>query len=173
MRYIVSALKSEAKPIIDYLKLKEVNHQIFENFDTTLIISGIGKINSAIATTYILNRNRLIDTDTILNFGICGSTNYEKGKLLNINKIIDKCSDKVIHLKNTDGVTIICYDKPQNNLQNTTVDMESYGFYKASKEFIKLENIKLIKVVSDRISDDILSNKEVYDLILPHLKVIL
>jgi nucleoside phosphorylase len=170
MRYIVTALKSEAQPIIDHLNLQKDSNNIYKNSDTKLIISGIGKLNSAIATTNLLSTNILADDDMILNFGMCGSSYHEVGTLLNINKIIDRCSDKVVHLKEQNGITISCYDKAQKDLKDQTLDMESFGFYQASKKFIKVENIKIIKIVSDKIDDTILSPKEVYNLIQPHIK---
>lgn len=171
MTYIVTALKSEAQPIIDFLNLtkkEDKNFPIFTNQDITLIISGMGKINSAIAVTY------LAPEEKILNIGICGSTSHKLGELFQIKKIIDKSSQKVVHL-NQNGETITCVDTPQNNpnqFKNTLVDMESFGFYQASRKFVKKENILLYKIVSDKISNTILTPKEVHDLIYPHIKKI-
>jgi nucleoside phosphorylase len=171
MTYIVTALKSEAQPIIEFLNLikkENKNFPIFINQDTTLIISGMGKINSAIAATYIKPANKII------NIGICGSNSKKIGNLYKIKKIIDKSSQKVIHI-NKDGETLTCVDFPQNNpneFKNTLVDMESFGFYQASCKFVEKENILIYKIVSDKISDTILTPKEVYNLITPHLKSI-
>jgi len=171
MTCIVTALKSEAQPIIDFLDLtkkEDKNFPIFTNHDTTLIVSGMGKINSAIAVTYI------IPHDTMINIGICGSSSYKIGKMFNIKKIIDKSTQKVIHISK-DGETLTCVDTPQNNpneFKNTLVDMESFGFYQAARMFVEKENILLYKIVSDKISDTILTPKEVHDLITPHLKKI-
>ncbi len=160
---------SEAQPIIEFLNLtkkEDKNFQIFSNHDTTLIISGMGKINSAIAVTYIKPNNKII------NIGICGSSSHKIGELYKIKKIIDKSNQKVIHI-NKDGETLTCVDTPQNNpneFKNTLVDMESFGFYQAARKFVKKEDIELYKIVSDNISDTILTTKEVHDLITPHLK---
>jgi len=177
MTYILTALKSEADPIIDFFHLKKIDDkkfQIFTNEKITLIISGIGKIESAIATTYLLPKPNSI----LINIGICGSPKHKKGELFQIKKIIDKSSTKVVHLKgkyifNTQSIT--CCDTPQNDkikFKNSLVDMESFGFYKSAKKFVKDENIYLIKVVSDNISNNILTKNEVYDLIYMHLKSI-
>ena len=169
MTYIVTALKSEAKPIIEFLNLtqkEDKNFPIFTNQDTTLIVSGMGKINSAIAVTYMK------PTKKIINIGICGSYFHKIGTLCKIKKIIDKSSEKVIHI-NKEGETLICVDTPQKNqneFKNRLVDMESFGFYQASQKFVKKEHIELYKIVSDNISDTILTPKEVYNLITPHLK---
>jgi len=172
MRYIVTALQSEANPIIEFLNLEKDDDKkfpIFSNQDTTLIISGIGKLQSAIALTY-LNPSK-----QIINIGICGSSSHKIGTLHTIKKIIDKSSQKVVHISDR-GETITCVDTPQNNpneFKNTLVDMESFGFYIAAKKFTKSENIEIYKIVSDNISDTILTPKEVYELIYPHLEMIL
>ena len=171
MTYIVTALMSEAQPIIEFLNLTKKEDKIFpifSNHDITLIVSGLGKINSAIAVTYIKPTNKII------NIGICGSSSYKIGNHYKIKKIIDKSSQKVLHICK-DGETITCVDTPQNNpneFKNTLVDMESFGFYQASKKFQKSENIELYKIVSDSISDTILTPKEVHNLIYPHLSSI-
>ena len=169
MRYIVTALQSEANPIIEFLNLTKVENNIYSNHESKLIISGIGKINSAIAVT------QLKPTGKIINIGICGSTISEVGRLHTIKKIIDKSSQKVVHVKD-EGETLTCVDKPQNNpneFKNTLIDMESFGFYTASKKFVAKENIELYKIVSDKISDTILTPKEVHALIYPHLEKLL
>jgi purine-nucleoside phosphorylase len=169
MRCIVTALKSEANPIIEYLKLTKESRDIYSNHDTKVIISGIGKINSAIAVT------RVRPTEKVINIGLCGSTHHEIGSIFQIKKIIDRSSQKVVHLKR-EGETLTCVDTAQNDptlFDKTLVDMESYGFYIAAKKFVKKENIELYKIVSDKISDTILSPKEVDKLIYPHLKMIL
>ncbi len=169
MTYIVTALISEAQPIIEFLNLtkkEDKNFPIFTNHNTTLIVSGMGKINSAIAVTYIKPTNKII------NIGICGSNSHKIGDIYNIKKIIDKSSQKVVHL-NPNGETLTCVDTPQNDpslFKNTLVDMESFGFFQAARKFIEKENILLYKIVSDKISDTILTPKEVHDLITPHLK---
>ncbi len=175
MIYIVTALKSEAKPIIDFFKLKKSRQDrflIFENRDITLIVSGIGSINSAIATTYLNPKNR---EDIVINIGICGGATEKIGAIFQIKKIIDKESSKVIHLKSKEifkNHTITTCQKAQsraNEFKNSLVDMESFGFYLSAVKFVYSQNIYLIKVVSDNILDDIPIGKEVYNLIYQHL----
>jgi nucleoside phosphorylase len=158
MRYIVTALQSEANPIIEFLNLTKTADKtfpIYTNKDTTLIVSGIGKIQSAIAVTYLKPSKKII------NIGICGSNFSDIKTLHSIKKIIDKSSQKVIHVSDM-GETLTCVDTPQNNpneFKNTLIDMESFGFFQASKKFVDKENIELYKIVSDKISDTILTPK--------------
>lgn len=50
-----------AKPIIEKYKLRKYGHSekfpIYKNENITVIISGVGKVNSAIATTYLLSNH--------------------------------------------------------------------------------------------------------------------
>ncbi len=182
MIYIVTALASEAKPLIDFFTLQKSDDpyfSIFKNDSIMLIISGMGKLNSTTATTYLLTVNK-IKPAHIINIGISGSANpnHHIGECFLIRKIIDHASHKVIHLNPKaflDATTITCFDTPQNDitkLKNTLVDMESFGFYQSSQKFLNKEQITLFKIVSDKISDTILSPHEVNTLILPHLPLI-
>jgi len=72
MNLIVTALCSEAEPIIEYFRLKKNTasnkFDIFENDRIALVVSGIGKIKSAIATTILSSTYSSPDV-TFFNFG--------------------------------------------------------------------------------------------------------
>ncbi len=169
---------SEARALIDFFNLvksEDAKFLIYKNENILLIISDIGKVNSAIATSYLKPDN------LTLNIGMCASSQdaHKIGDIFQIDKIIDESSKKVFHHKNQkiyfNTATITCCDTPQNGskkFKNTLIDMESFGFYKASRKFTNSENIILIKIVSDKLNNDILTKKEVYELIFPHLEVI-
>jgi spore photoproduct lyase len=71
MIYIVTALAGEAIPLINAFKLKKdlsfTKFDLFKNDEIRLIVSGIGKIRSSIATTYLLVKNSPSSDDRILN----------------------------------------------------------------------------------------------------------
>ena len=56
MKIIVTALRQEARPIIEALGLKQDNASrripVFSSSDILLVISGIGKLHAGIATTH-------------------------------------------------------------------------------------------------------------------------
>jgi len=95
MVFIVTALMIEAAPIIEYFKLKrDMNsheYAIYRNESIALIISGVGKIKSAMATVYLYCTYKATKNDYILNIGFCGAGNarYELGTMLIINKVTD------------------------------------------------------------------------------------
>ncbi len=181
MIFILTALKAEAMPIVDYWHLKKKQSTPFTSFtngNITLIISGIGNINASIATTHFLTKYKNSNRDKIYNIGVCGSkkSNDDIGELYTIKKIVDHSSNKVIHLNNNSNIkqeSITTFSTPQNSfnkLKTNLVDMESFGFYSSSKLFLPKENIYIIKIVSDKIDDTILDKNIIYSLIENKIK---
>ena len=88
---IVTALLCEAKAIIEAFNLKkdisEHAFEIYHNQDKSLclIISGIGKINAAIATTYIAQYNK-VAPQSFLNIGIAAGA-FAIGTMFAANKL--------------------------------------------------------------------------------------
>src|SRR5690348_6346061 len=92
---IVVALHSEAKPLIEYYYLKKICSEtlpfpVFSNKDRSihLVVSGIGKIKTAAATTFLhcLTGNKSFSC--FLNIGISGSSQYPIGALILAAKIV-------------------------------------------------------------------------------------
>ncbi len=176
MRFILTALKAEATPLIEYFKLKKEQHKpfsIYQNRDITLIISGIGNINASIASTYLLTKFKLSNDDKIYNIGVCGSksSKHSIGDIYTIKKIVDQSTNKVVHLpiisniENENITTFATAQNSTNRLKTNLVDMESFGFYSSAKIFLAKENIIIIKIVSDKIDDTILDKNIIYSLI--------
>ena len=93
MHYILTALKSEAKPIIDYYDLVFDNSHpipIYKNDIYTLLITGVGKVNVYKAlTTYYKNKD--LGKSQFINIGIAGGhkNDCDLGQLFLINKVFD------------------------------------------------------------------------------------
>ena len=169
MTGIVCAYLKEAKPLIKYFNLKKLNDKfsIYENENISLIISGQGEINSAIATTYLLSIRNI---SNIINFGIAGSSIYKIGDIFLVNKINDKYFPDILVSHKFRESEIICFNEVVTEGEYKLVDMESEGFFKAAIKFLKAHQIHLIKIVSDNLvcfrpSDEFMDN-----LIVPHLK---
>ncbi len=174
MRVIVCAIFSEAKALIEFYGLKltaKKPFNIFENDDIALIISNIGKINAAVATAYIA---ALKKPDKIINIGICASVgkNRQIGSLYKIRSVIETSSGKKAVVSN-EGEVLYCFDKPVENKnkpkENILIDMESYGFYAAASKFVKKENIKIYKIISDYLEISHIDSKFVYTLMKNNL----
>ena len=144
MLNIVTALKIEAEPIIKHFKLKS-RDGIYQNENINLIITGQGKIKSAINTALLLSKHNYLT----LNTGIAGSEKYNIGNGFFIHKITDtdtgfnyfpdffKFPSEEIHTVSKIG-----------KYYNLT-DMEASGFFEAAYKFLNVNEIILYKIVSD------------------------
>jgi purine-nucleoside phosphorylase len=156
MIYILTAFSSEAIPIIRHFQLKKnLSHtrfDIYENEQMKLIISGVGKLKSAIATTYLLLKEPPRKNDKIINFGICGSATekYKIGQPIIINKIEDSSSEKIyypeiLYTHSFSESTLTTFDFPvSKNLvrkNDKLVDMEASGFFESANSFVLSHNI--------------------------------
>ncbi len=166
---IISAFYKEVAPIIKHYNLKRIDasFEMFANNEIIVIISGIGKINSAITTTYLLSKYKI---DFIINFGIAGSKNRNIGEIFLINKINNKLFLDILYHHPFNESEIICSDDVVTKGDYSLVDMESEGFFRSATKFLPLENIFIIKIVSDNLicfrpDDNFMDN-----LISPHLK---
>jgi len=144
MLNIVTALKIEAKPIIDHFNLK-LSDGIYQNENINLIITGAGKIKSAINTALLLSKQK----NPILNIGIAGSDKYEVGSGFFIHKITDFDTGYNYYpdFFTKPSEEIVCMSKPGKYFN--LVDMESSAFFEASYKFLNVNEIILYKIVSD------------------------
>ena len=178
MKCIVTAIFSEAKALIEYFDLKKKQTKpflVFKNDDITLIVSGIGKIESAIATTYLCKD--INNIDKIVNIGVCGTNDENKkiGSLYRIKSVIDTSTNKKYMLSKGDKA-LYCFDKivksNHNIKKNILVDMESVGFYKAAINFAPKEKIFIHKIISDHLKTPHISLDDIYTLIKQSIKEI-
>jgi len=94
---IVTAMTQEADHIVRTYNLtqtKKINHlTIYENDDIVLLCAGIGKIQAAIATAYLINHYRF---ETCINIGIAGNlrgNDVKIGDVFLINQLIQHDMD--------------------------------------------------------------------------------
>lgn len=161
MIVLVTALRSEARPFIDALHLRkrmEVSaFEVYVTDDITLILSGIGKIKSATATTFLLTRSEADPPSAILNIGVAAASPGKGalGEAFQINKITDESTGRCFfpdlliggEFNESDLVTV---DKPvYDDTHGTLADMEASGFFQASSVFVPLHRIQIVKILSD------------------------
>jgi nucleoside phosphorylase len=160
---ILCALRAEAEEIIKKYRLKKIHDKPFEIFisnDVRLIISGIGKVNAAGATAFILS-DLDIDfnsTDIFINFGICGALQkeYVVVELILCNKVLDYemrknfFTDILIDygLYEASIQTINNLDEQYDFLEDL-VDMEASAAFKMASKFLYTHQIYVLKIVSD------------------------
>lgn len=91
----VIAMEKEARNIARKLELSEIkddenynkNIQLYRNKNISLLVTGIGKQQTAINLTKYLENNQVNFPDAIINVGYVGSTNTKIGTWVNVNKI--------------------------------------------------------------------------------------
>ena len=167
--FIVTALHAEAKPLIEKFGLEPESTPCtiacFRNDEMALAVSGIGKIRSAIATTYLLGREHPPSGSIALNIGVCGSANHalDLGQLLVIHEIVDQSSNRTFYpetLMNPpcEEAVLTTFDMPVTKAMvrgdvRGVVDMEASGFFQAALKFLDPTSIICAKVISDFLED--------------------
>jgi nucleoside phosphorylase len=174
---IVVASIHEATPLIKELNLKKIDSKfgIYKNKEYTLIISGIGKLNSAIATSHILSIDKF---DTILNFGVAGAkSDIEIGSIHLANKVIDNDIKKeyypdILLSHNLNEVDITTFDTPVSSTDDfctSLVDMECSAFFFSASKFLSPCKISAIKIVSDHCEPSSINKEFVNSIISNHI----
>lgn len=161
---LITALSVEAKPLIEHYKLSSINNRyfrIYEGNNIILIISGVGKIKSSIATTYILSQIDNLDRCVALNIGLCGTQDrsHNRGTPILVNKVRDRDTGyeyfpDILFSHNmieggveTHSVLVSLENQPP--IEEKFVDMEASGFFEGASTFLPPHRISCIKVVSD------------------------
>jgi len=159
IRWVV-ALKVEAEIILDEYNMnldpEFTLFQVFRNFEKTrwLILSGIGRHNSAAATTYLYMISQASRSTSWINLGIAGSGKGHYGDLCLVNKISNNSSSNTypatmpkvtFHKMNLFTTDVPLIDYTFHEL----IDMEGSAFYDITNKLSGREFICLIKVISD------------------------
>ncbi len=158
------ALPCEARPLIDHYRMKKVTNALvtsYHNSDASLhlLVSGVGKVNAAMAIAHYCAMQPVRHHAAFFNIGIAGSSHYSIGQCVMANKIEDASNKQVWYpylLKKLpcDSATLRCYDQPQHRCTDALVDMESAGFMQAVSRFSYQDQAQLLKVVSDHSAED-------------------
>ena len=159
IRWVV-ALKVEAEIILDEYNMnfdpEFTLFQVFRNFEKTrwLILSGVGRHNSAAATTYLYMISKASRSTCWINLGIAGSGKGHYGDLCLVNKISNNDSSNTypatmpkvtFHKMNLFTTDVPLTDYTLHEL----IDMEGSAFYDITNKLSGREFICLMKVISD------------------------
>jgi nucleoside phosphorylase len=141
----VAALHCEAKPVIDYYRLKKSHdHNAFDLYrsdDMLCIISGVGKVASAAACAWIAARYDHEASIAWINLGVAGSGQHAIGAAFSVNQVIDAdsgqrhypvpCAGSLLP-----GSACLTLSQPSENYrQDTLYDMEASGFMYSALRF--------------------------------------
>jgi adenosylhomocysteine nucleosidase len=176
MILIVTALMLEAAPVIDYFKLKKdvsiLPYPVYRGSDIALIVSGVGKVRSAMAAVYLNSIYNAGRSNVLVNLGLCGagSSRYKPGSLLVVNKVTDVDTGwdyypDVFIGGGLSQVALHCCSKPvktEDVAPDTDFfcDMESSGVMEAAKKFSYSHNVLILKIISDFLAPDRLDKKQ-------------
>lgn len=160
----VVALQSEATPLIEHFKLKSVQSGPFRFFSrdrVRLIISGMGKINTAAATAALLHQQEFLDQAICINLGIAGHESLSRGSCFVAHRISDASSGADWYPQMTFNphcaTSRLCtVEAPSNDYpENSGLDMEASAFYPIATRYIASELTQVVKVVSDTPDDSL------------------
>jgi adenosylhomocysteine nucleosidase len=157
--FIYTALPCEAKPLIDFYRLKKDtaihSFDVYTNKALCLTVTGIGKNAMAAAVAYTLAIFSSAKNPVMLNVGIAGHKNHPIGSVYLVDKITDGDSGRrhfpplvftppcPTHSLKTVARPQLIY--PERDL----CDMESSAFYETAIRFSSGELIQCLKIVSD------------------------
>jgi len=182
MIHFVVATNSEARPLIDLLKLKKIKELkqtfIYTNQNISLTISGIGKVNAAIGVTQTYYYYNQKNNNIWINIGLAGHKYLKVGDICTINKITDNETKKnyfpFVNKFKMHNQECLSLGIKKKNYSSKVYDMESFGFYQSASKYSSKELLQIVKIISDNQFESIdFKNKEaVYNIIFNHRKLI-
>ena len=157
MNFLV-ALQPEARPLIERLKLKKRNgthpFPVFEYGTDRLVISGIGRIQAAAATGYLLGQCDF-RPQAIINLGIAGHGSLDVGTAFLANRIFHSQERGIYYPPAVfeskmakSGLQTI--DAPEKDYPKPIgYDMEAHAICSIAYKSVTRELVQIMKVVSD------------------------
>jgi nucleoside phosphorylase len=176
----VSALHCEAKPVIDFYRLKKSHEDnafdLYRGDGMACIISGTGKIASSAACAWIAARYRDQASIAWINLGIAGAAKHDLGTIFSLHQVIDADDGHRYYPAaacgfELEGSSCMTLSQPSEDYREEYLfDMEASGFMYASLRFSSAELIKSVKIVSDNRNEKIGMNRQrVSDLVNQHI----
>jgi len=157
MTYICTALRAEARPLIDHFKLKAISPShpfpLYENAKYRLIITGVSKVNAALAIGYWQGVFKKDPYPIFLNVGIAGDKNADLNQGFLAHCVQDRSWQYFpIWIPNTTHPKrkLITVDQISNDYpEDAMIDQEGSGFAHAASYFSIPELTHLYKIISD------------------------
>lgn len=176
---VVVALRAEAAPFVRSFRLRRrldvARWELFHGDDIALIVSGVGKLKSAIATTILLDQ--VTSLAAVVNVGVagCDARFARIGDAFQIHRIDDEASGRsyfpdMLVSSGFPETRVATLDRPGREPRKNSclVDMEAAGFYEAASYFLPPHGIHVIKIVSDFMEPASLSGESVMRLLEPY-----
>ncbi len=145
----VAALHCEAKPVIDFYRLRKTHARtpfdIYRGDEMTRIVSGIGKVASAAACAWLAGDLRDNASLAWINLGCAGAAVHEIGAAFTLDKITDADSGHSYYPAPVTPISLpfspcLTLSQPgENYRQDTLFDMEASGFVYSALRFSSAE----------------------------------
>lgn len=155
----VAALHCEAKPVIDYYRLKKSSRHngfdLYQNEDMLCVISGMGKISAAAATAWAAVVKDRGDSICWINLGTAGAADKAIGDIFRLGKITDSQSNRNYYpvpafTSRIPQIACISLDQPSDDYHADAIfDMEASAFFATATRFSSAELVHGLKVISD------------------------
>jgi len=155
----ICALHCEAKPVIDYYRLKKSHDDsafdLYRGEDMLCVVSGIGKVASAAATAWSAERCAGEAALAWINLGVAGAAEHDLGSIFTLDKIVDGDTGQryypvLLERSTFPRSAAISLSLASSEYRDGYLyDMEASGFVYAALRFSSAELIQSIKVVSD------------------------
>ena len=179
----VAALHCEARPVIDFYRLKKAHAKtpfdIYRGDEMTCVVSGIGKVASAAACGWLAGASRDAASLAWINLGCAGAALHEIGAAFTLDKITDADSGQSYYPASIAPSSLpfspcLTLSRPgEDYREDTLFDMEASGFVYSALRFSSAELVQAIKVVSDNRERQTGKNREaVSQLIAAHIESI-
>lgn len=159
MLFILCALSCEAKSLISHFHLKNVEEPtpfpLYQNESISLIVSGVGKLQTAAAIGYLQGVTSNCQHAAWLNVGIAGHASFELGKGILAHQIIDRVNGRNYYPtfvvdRPVETATVWTVEKPEIEYNgNAVFDMEAAAFWSVASRFTTAELIHCYKIISD------------------------
>lgn len=179
---IITALQAEARPLIAFYQLekKQLNEKLFyfQKDEIMCLTTGVGAKNVQKRLSVFLEKTDYNNT-ILINVGIAGgnSDHTEIGEMFLVNQIMDEENNKVYDLKmslktglqelplTTVNAGVVNGGKDYNGL----VDMEAAAIVETAIQFLPIQRMVFLKIVSDYMDEIIDNPKQVISFITNQL----
>lgn len=155
----VCALHCEARPVIDFYRLKKSHDDsafdLYRGDGMSCIVSGVGKIASAAASAWIAAMQADAPALAWINLGVAGAAEHEIGALFQLDKVVDGDSGQAFYPvpaapSALPGSACLTLNRPGSDYREDTLfDMEASGYLQSALRFSSAELTQALKIVSD------------------------
>jgi adenosylhomocysteine nucleosidase len=161
---VLVALSCEAKPLIDFYRLRKQSSGAFPHFcrpakndggyAINLVVTGIGTINMAAACGWIGARTSK-HPSAWLNLGTAGHATLEVGEIVQVQRSMQLHAKRAHYPPRVAqwqgvGVSLLSYSAPCTEYPaEQAVDMEASALFATAKRFTSAELVQSLKVISD------------------------